>query len=131
MKCKKLTIGNTQCKANAMKNSEFCYIHNPEIPDNEKQENRRKGANKPKTRKSTFNYLSKFKIKSDEDIPEIVLTIMNEYRAGIIHDKTAQTLGNLCGVLVKAYAQKNSKLLEDILEKLEQTETANQYRNAG
>lgn len=129
MKCKKLTNDNQQCKANAMKNSAFCWYHNPNV-EMERKESALRGAKKTKKRKSTFSYLAKFKIESDEDIPQVIIDIMNEFRAGIIQDKTAQTLGNLCGVLVKAYAQKNSKQIEEILEKLEQAENSNQYRQS-
>lgn len=86
---------------------------------------------KRKPRKSTLERLAKFNVNSDEDIPRVILDIMNEYRLKIIDKDTAQTLGNLCGVLVKAYQNKNSKLIEEIQEQLEKQEEANQYRNAG
>jgi len=126
--CKRLIKGNRHCKCKVMKDSEFCYWHNPEIPENEKQETRSRGGKSPKRTKYPYTGLTKVTIASDEDIPQAIVEIMNDYRAGIISDKTAQTLGNLCGVLVKAYAQKNSKQIEEILEKLETAENQNPYR---
>jgi len=129
MKCKRLINGDTTCNANAMKDSMFCYVHNPEIAEI-RRENSLRGAKKRKPRKSTLERMAKFKIESDEDIPQVIVDIMNEYRLKIIDKDTAQTLGNLINVLVRAYANKNSKQIEEILAKLEEAENLNQYKQS-
>lgn len=48
MKCKRLINGETNCNANAMQNSEFCYFHNPEI-ETIRLANALKGAKKTQT----------------------------------------------------------------------------------
>lgn len=130
MKCKRLIDGITPCKANAMSNREFCYFHEPTI-EAYRIENALRGAKKRKPRKSTMERLAKFKIESDEDIPPAIVDIMNEYRLKIIDKDTAQTLGNLLTVLVRAFGNKNSKLIDEITEKLEQTENIQELRKTG
>lgn len=126
--CKRLINGNAQCRCKPMKDSEFCYWHNPEIPDNLKQETRAKGGKSPKRKKFPYSGLTKFTVNSDEEIPQLIIDVMNEYRAGMIHKETAVTLTGLINVLVKAYSQKNSKLIEEIISKLEEQEN---YSKAG
>jgi len=130
MKCKRLINGITPCKANAINNSQFCYFHDPEIAPI-RIENALRGAKTRKPRKSTLERLAKFKIESDEDIPQAIVDIANEYRLKIIDKDTAQTLGNLFNVLVRAYANKNSKLIEEIQERLEQSEHINGLSKVG
>jgi len=113
-----------------MKDSAFCYWHNPEIPENEKQHSRSKGGSSPKRKKFPYTGLTKFTVNSDEEIPQLILDIMNEYRAGTIHKENAVVLTGLINVLVKAYQNKNSKLIEEIMTKLEERENNGQYGKA-
>jgi hypothetical protein len=44
MKCVYIKPNEEQCNANAMSGAEFCYTHNPAIPEEERQEARTKGG---------------------------------------------------------------------------------------
>jgi hypothetical protein len=121
MKCEFIKPDGQKCEAHAIKDSEFCYLHNPDISDEEKREAQtRGGANRALTIK--------------EPLPELVLTTpdhavlliadtISRVRAGTLDIRTANCLGFLSDKLLKAFevSQLNSRV--DIIQQVIQRKT--------
>ena len=61
MKCEFIKPDETKCEAHAIKDSEFCYFHNPDITDEDKREAQSNGG---KTKALTLK----------EALPELALS---------------------------------------------------------
>lgn len=100
MKCKFLKVDGTQCKANAVHQSEYCFTHDPEHKE-DKQEAVKKGGLNRKT------YLSPdkpIKIKSISDIQALLAaTIEGVWIGQIPANQPANTIGFLCRCYVDVY----------------------------
>jgi len=121
MQCKKVKEDSEQCNANAMKDSEFCYTHNPDIPPEEKKEAQAKGgANRAVI---IDKALPEIPVVDVEGVVLLLADTVNQVRSGRMNIKVANCLGTLAGQLVKAlelakYAGKID-LLEAMLKKRE------------
>ena len=119
MKCEFIKTDGEKCEAHAIKDSEFCYFHNPDISDEEKREAQSNGG---KTKALTLK----------EALPEIALTTPNHavfliadtisrVRAGTLDIRTANCLGFLSDKLLKAFevSQLNNRVefLEQFMQK--------------
>lgn len=116
MQCKLIKTDNAQCQANAMLNSEFCYLHNPNISKEDKNAAQSKGGQGNAT--SVKMPLKRLKINEAKDVVVLLVQTINEVRAGKIEVRLANCLGVLSGHLIKAFEITD---LEKRLEKLEQT----------
>lgn len=101
MKCEFIKTDGTKCEAHAVKGSEFCYFHNPDISDEEKREAQSNGG---KTKALRIN----------EPLPELALTMpdhavlliadtISRVRAGTLDIRTANCLGFLSDKFLKAF----------------------------
>ena len=109
MKCNFIKENNEQCEANAMKNSEFCFTHNPDT-----QELRQAAVSLGgKTPKKNYDPLPPVEINNGKDVVNLLVTTINEVRAGTIELRVANCIGYLSGHLIKAFE------VGDITEKLE------------
>ena len=114
MKCKHLKDNGEQCQANAMSESEFCYLHNPDISDEEKREAQiNGGANRALTLKKPLPVLP---IVKPEDAVLLIADTINRVRAGTLDIRTANCLGFLSDKLLKAFEMSR---LNDRLEVIE------------
>ena len=117
MQCGFTKNNGGQCEAQATRGGEFCYFHDPSIPEEVKQEGRTKGG------------LTRA-IKLDSPLPDVPLDTPNDaimliadtirrVRAGELDIKTANCLGFLTDKLLNAYevAKLNDKveLMERVL----------------
>lgn len=101
MKCDFIKDNGEQCKANAMIDSGYCYLHNPEIAEETKKLNQIKGG---ENRGLTVTKpLKEVEVTSGHDIFTLLNTTIKEVRAGEIDAKVANTIGYLAGVMIKAY----------------------------
>lgn len=110
MKCEFIKPDGTQCEANAMKGSKFCYFHNPDISDEEKKTAQANGgANRALTLKEPLPDLP---IANQDDAVLLVADTINRVRAGKLDIRTANCLGFLADKLLKALeaSQTNDKL---------------------
>ncbi|OGF25337.1 hypothetical protein A2331_03935 [Candidatus Falkowbacteria bacterium RIFOXYB2_FULL_34_18] len=114
MKCEFIKCDGNQCEANAMADSQYCYLHNPDIPESEKKEAMSKGG---KAGKSIVKApLEDIKIASPEDLLCLVGATINELRAGVIDTKIAKALIYGATAYNKIY---ETALLEERLNKIE------------
>jgi len=101
MKCEFIKPDGTKCEAHAIKDSEFCYFHNPDISDEEKREAQSNGG---KTKALTLQ----------EPLPELALTkpdhavlliadTISRVRAGSLDIRTANCLFIGADKLLKAF----------------------------
>ena len=92
-----------------MKNSEFCFTHNPDT-----QELRQAAVSLGgKTRKRNYDPLPPVEINNGKDVVNLLVTTINEVRAGTIELRVANCIGYLSGHLIKAFE------VGDITEKIE------------
>jgi len=90
------------CKAFAMKGTEFCYLHNPEIPEDEKKEAQSKWW-KSGIKQLSSKTCAPIIIKEIWDISELLIDTINQVRGWEMDVKTANCIGFLSNHLMKAY----------------------------
>jgi hypothetical protein len=101
MKCNFIKDSGEKCEANAVKDSEFCFFHNPDISDEEKREAQTKGgANRALT---IANPLPVMQIAEPEDAITLITDTINRVRAGELDIRTANCLGFLADKLLNAF----------------------------
>jgi len=101
MKCKFIKPDGKQCNANAMSEGDFCYMHNPDISDEEKKQAQTKGgANRALTLKEPLPVLP---IARPEDTILLIADTINRVRAGTLDIRTANCLGFLTDKLLRAF----------------------------
>ncbi|MBD3300056.1 MAG: hypothetical protein GF347_01765 [Candidatus Moranbacteria bacterium] len=100
MQCKFIKQNNKQCNAQAMNNSDYCYLHNPDISDKEKKEIQRRGGQNRLT--INTNPLPPVDIRIPEDVVLLLAETINKVRAGEMDTKTANCIGILSGHIIKA-----------------------------
>ncbi len=89
MKCEYIKPDETQCKAHAVKDNEFCYFHNPDIPEEEKKESQRRGG---LNRALVSKPLPKMEVAEAEDVVLLVGDTIKRVRAGKLDVRTANCL---------------------------------------
>ena len=92
-----------------MKNSEFCFTHNPDTRELREAAVSLGG----KTPKKNLNPLPPVEINSSKDVIRLLVTTINEVRSGVIDLRVANCVGYLSGHLIKAFE------VGDITEKIE------------
>ncbi len=101
MKCEFTKDNGQPCDANAIKGSDFCYHHNPDISDEEKREAQSKGgANRALTLKEPLPELA---LSEPNDAVLLVADTIKRVRAGQLDIRTANCLGFLSDKLLKAF----------------------------
>jgi hypothetical protein len=120
MKCKFVKPDGTQCNANAMTNSDYCYFHNPDISDEEKREATARGG---QARAVLIKEpLKEMPIKKIPDVALLLVQTINLVRAGKMDIRTANCLGFLSDKLIKALdtgeLQTKFEEVEQMLEEL-------------
>lgn len=116
MKCQFIKTDNTECKANAMKDAEFCYLHNPKIDEEEKHSFQSKGG---KANRHTLQVpLEPMKVKNPSDVVVLLEDTINKVRAGELDLRTANCIGYLSGHITKALE------IADIEKRVEMIERA-------
>lgn len=100
MKCQFTKQNGEKCQADAMKDSQYCYLHNPDIPEEEKKQNQAKGGkgnlvkiNKP---------LPPVRINTPYDVVTFLTETINQVRSGELDVRVANALAYLAGHLIKA-----------------------------
>ena len=100
MKCTFKKENNEPCNANAMKISKYCYLHNPEISEEEKL-NAQSNGGKGNTIK-VFEPLAPIFLDNPEDVVNLLADTINKVRAGEMDLRVANCIGYLSGHLIKA-----------------------------
>jgi hypothetical protein len=102
-----------------MSGSEFCYLHNPDIPADEKKASQtRGGANRALMTVSAP--LPPMILRQPNDAIELIEDTINRVRAGELDIKIANCLGVLAGHLIKAFeVSKLNDKVEEITRVIE------------
>jgi hypothetical protein len=114
MQCKFTKPNGKRCKANAMRNSEFCFTHNP-VMKKAKKEAVIKGGKSPK---KNYNPLPPVELTDNKSVASLLAQVINEVREGEIDLRVANCIGYLAGHLIKALEISD---LEERVEKIEKT----------
>ena len=100
MKCEFIKDNGEKCEAHAIKDSEFCYFHNPDISDEEKRQAQSNGG---KTKALTLkDPLPELVLAKPEDAVLLIADTISRVRAGTLDIRTANCLGFLADKLFKA-----------------------------
>lgn len=101
MKCTFKKENNERCNANAMKSSKYCYLHNPDIPKEEKF-NAQSNGGKGNTIK-VFEPLAPIFLDNPGDVVNLLAETINKVRAGEMDLRVANCIGYLSGHITKAF----------------------------
>jgi len=116
MKCEFIKPDGTKCEAHAMKNSEFCYFHNPNISDEEKREAQSNGG---KTKALTLKEpLPELALIKPDDAVLLIADTISRVRAGALDIRTANCLGFLSDKLLKAFEVSRLNDRVEIIERV-------------
>ena len=110
MKCNHTKENGETCEAYAIKDSDFCYFHNPDIDDEEKREAQSNGG---KTKALTLKEpLPELALGKPSDAVLLIADTISRVRAGTLDIRTANCLGFLADKLLKAFeiARLNDKV---------------------
>ena len=110
MKCAYLKDSGETCQGNAMTDTEYCYLHNPDIPLEEKRLAQTRGG---EARTLTLiDPLPEIDLNNPSDAIVLVSDTIKRVRAGQLDIKTANCLGFLTDKLLKAFevARLNDKV---------------------
>ncbi len=110
MKCIFIKPNGDQCEANAMTQSDYCYLHNPEISQEDKQLAKVKGGKARALAVKTA--LPELPIKTPNDTVTLMADTISRVRAGEMDIRVANCLGFLTDKLLKAFevARLNDKV---------------------
>jgi len=116
MQCKHIKDNGKQCKANAMDNG-YCYLHNPDISEEEKKMARVRGGENNAV--LIGEIMGESKIRTSEDIVDLMESVINKVKQGVLDVRVANTLGYLAGVTQKSIkeveVESRLKRIEDII----------------
>jgi hypothetical protein len=117
MKCKHIKDNGEGGNANAMDNG-YCYLHNPDIPEEQKQLARIKGGENNLV--LVGDIMPVTSIKTNKDIVDLMEDVINRVRQGTLDIRIANTIGYLAGVSQKAIketeVEERLKRIEEILQ---------------
>lgn len=115
MKCKHTKKGGGKCKANAMSGSKYCYLHNPEIPKEQKREAQARGGQANPL--MVKNPLPPIELTRGQEVLLLLADTINRVRAGEMDIRVANCLGVLSGQMLKAIELTETERRLDELEK--------------
>ncbi len=117
MQCKAKTTNGNPCQANAMTKNDYCYLHSPNVSEEEKQKISRKGGKK----RALVNERPSqpVPLESPNHVVLLLADTINQVREGKMDIRTANCLGFLSGHIVRALelteVHQRLKRIEEIL----------------
>ncbi len=100
MQCAYIKQDGSQCWANAMSGSEYCWFHAPEVDYDRKSASQKGGQVK---RAGLYCELNPIPLKTIDDVPEFLMDTIKQVRGGYMGGKLAATIGYLCAKLVNTH----------------------------
>ena len=116
MKCTYIKSDGSKCQANSMKDSSFCFRHNPDTEEERFLASQRGG--KQATSDNEPVKLAELKIENSTDVKKLLIDTVNRVRTGELDIRRANTIGYLAGHLTKAIE------VSDLEEKVRRLERA-------
>jgi len=111
--CSHIKSDGSRCGAYRLKDSEFCYQHDP-LKAEERNASRSRGGKKSQS--DAIPGWQDIQIKGVEDLQEAVQRVFNGVARGDVHPRTANALAGLGGLLLKLLETTD---LEERIAKLE------------
>lgn len=116
MKCNHTKESGETCEAYAVKDSEFCYFHNPDVSDEDKREVQSNGG---KTKALTLKEaLPELALSKPSDAVLLVADTISRVRAGTLDIRTANCLGFLSDKLLKAFEVSQLNERVEVIERV-------------
>ena len=114
MQCKYIKSNQKRCRANAIKGSDFCCRHTPDISEAEKRKISSKGG---KNSHGIFiaRPLAKINISTAQDVVFLLTDTINNIRTGRISQKAGTSMGYLSFILL--FAMKEARLESERAER--------------
>lgn len=116
MKCTFKKDNGKRCNAYQMDQSQYCYLHNPEVSLEQKKQAQSKGGKSNAIRVHTP--LNPVSIAEPEDVVLLLEETVNLVRAGEIDVKVGNCLGVLAGQLLKAIEVSQIKNRVEVIERV-------------
>lgn len=98
-KCQFVKSDGQECMAHPMKDSDFCFTHNPEM----EAERRLAVSNGGSAPRKAYEALPEVKIQNAKDVATLLSMTISEVRAGTVELRVANCIGYLSGHLLKAF----------------------------
>jgi hypothetical protein len=112
--CQFIKNDSSKCTSFAMKGSDFCYRHNPDISDDDKLNASSKGGKKSAKPEFIETPLPEMKLEKMGDVVTLLADTINNVRAGKISTKSGSTIGYLAFIMMMAMDKANcEKQLEE------------------
>jgi hypothetical protein len=103
MQCAYIKQDGSQCWANAISGSEYCWFHAPEVNYDRRSASQRGGK---ATRTGIYTDLPPIPLKNLDDVPELLMDTIRQVRGGFIGGRIAVTIGYLTGKLMRSFEMK-------------------------
>jgi len=120
--CKYVRTNGSGCRSRAVMESGYCYFHNPEIPDEVRRENARRGG---KVKKYTGLVSRDFTKNLMGDTKMVLVETINQLRDGSMPPNVANSIIYGCSTLQKLHE------LQDIEQRLAELENVVEGKRVG
>jgi hypothetical protein len=101
MQCRYIKHDGSECWANAMENSEYCWFHAPEIDYDRRNANSKGGKAK---RAGLYADLPAIHLKTIDDVPEALIDTIRQVRGGFIGVRLGTAIAYITGMLIKSFS---------------------------
>lgn len=110
VKCQYMKPDETCCKANSMKNSRYCYFHDP-AKEEDRLLSRQRGGRRSHGVPVVVLPMNvpDFVFRKLGDVTDLVVETINKTRKGELDPKVAMTVGSLAGTLVKVQTERQER----------------------
>ncbi|MFC1790329.1 hypothetical protein ACFLZP_02495 [Patescibacteria group bacterium] len=114
MRCAYIKANGQRCGANAIKGAELCFTHNPRTRKKHALAVTRGGKASHRDRLN----LEPVKAQSPQDVISLLENTINGIRTGQIPPNVANTIGYLCGHLLKAIEASDLDKRLEVIERV-------------
>ena len=110
MKCSATNASGQPCGAHASRGTEYCYWHDPEVPEAEKQAKRSKGGQRARYQRLPGTKMKRVEPDVQEDMVIPVLQrAVEQLEAMQVSPQTMATLGNVASALDRAIGRREDR----------------------
>ena len=117
MKCKFIKQNGDKCNTFTMKNSEYCYFHNPDISKEEKRNAVAKGGKSNKLLLVNSRF-PEVKLKSAKDVSKLLSMMISKVMNNELDLRIATGITYIASHLLKAYEQTDLQEQIDNIEEM-------------
>lgn len=110
--CTYINANGEQCKANPMKDSQYCFTHNPDT----REEHALAVIKGGKLSKRDRLNLPPVEVKTPNDVVSLLEETINGIRSGKIPPNVANTIAYICGHALKAMENANLDQRVEMIE---------------